>query len=68
MTTFLAQSQPDMGDVLSFKRPEPKPKRIKSLGLGYPKPEDEAAAKAIVDAMALHHGLDIEILPEDDAS
>jgi hypothetical protein len=56
-----------MGDVLDFKRPAPKPKRkqVKSDNLTYPTDKDLAESKAITDALALHHGLDVEIIPED---
>jgi hypothetical protein len=56
-----------MGDVLDFKRPAPKPKRkqVKSDNLAYPTDRDLVESKAITDALALHHGLDVEIIPED---
>jgi hypothetical protein len=42
-------------------------KPLSSHDLGYPKPEDEAAAKALVDAFAMR-GLEVEIVPEDDGA
>jgi hypothetical protein len=57
-----------MGDVLDFKRPVPKQKRIRSHDLGYPKPEDEHAARALIKSLGMAHGLDIEIIPEDDGA
>jgi hypothetical protein len=60
-----------MGDVLLWRpRPSSQPKPTKPLSshdLGYPKPEDEAAAKALVEAFAMQ-GLDVEIVPEDDGA
>jgi hypothetical protein len=59
-----------MGDVLPFQLPAPKPKRkqLKSDNLTYPTDKDLAESKAITDALALHHGLDVEIIPEDDGA
>jgi hypothetical protein len=59
-----------MGDVLLW-RPRPsnqsKPTRpLKSDNLAYPSDKDMADAKAITDALALHHGLDVEVLPSED--
>jgi hypothetical protein len=61
-----------MGDVLLWRPRPSKPKTepmkpLSSHDLGYPKPEDEAAAKALVDAFAMQ-GLEVEIVPEDDGA
>lgn len=53
-----------MGDVLKF-RPRPKPegpqKTIDYDNFGYPRPADEAAAMALVDAISLR-GVDAEFV------
>jgi hypothetical protein len=58
-----------MGDVLLW-RPRPSKssptKPLKSDNLAYPSDKDMAEAKAITDALALHHGLDVEVLPSED--
>jgi hypothetical protein len=59
-----------MGEVLMFApRSHSKPaktKPLKSDNLAYPSDKDMADAKAITDALALHHGLDVEVLPPAD--
>jgi hypothetical protein len=56
-----------MGDVLDFKPLAPRRRKVRSHDLGYPKPEDEQAAKSLIDALSMR-GLDIEIIPEDDGA
>jgi hypothetical protein len=63
-----------MGDVILFtprshSQPKSAPmKPLKSDNLAYPTDKDLAEAKAITDALSLHHGLDVEIVPEDDGA
>jgi hypothetical protein len=61
-----------MGDVLLWRPRPSKPKTepmkpLKSDNLAYPSDKDMAESKAITDALRLHHGLDVEIVPEDGA-
>jgi hypothetical protein len=60
----------NMGEVLMFtprSHSQTAPtKPLKSDNLAYPSDKDVSDAKAITDALALHHGLYVEILPQDD--
>jgi hypothetical protein len=61
-----------MGDVLLWRPRQSNQsktaptKPLKSDNLAYPSDKDMADAKAITDALALHHGLDVEVLPSED--
>lgn len=57
-----------MGDVILWRpRPHGQRKPLRSDDLAYPKPADEDAAQALIDAFALR-GLEVEIIPEDDGA
>jgi hypothetical protein len=56
-----------MGDVLDFKRPEPKPRKVKSRDLGYPSEQDVKDAEALASIIA-RRGLEVEIVNEDDGA
>jgi hypothetical protein len=65
-----------MGEVLMFtprSHSQTKPtksapmKPLKADNLDYPKPEDERAAMDLIKALALH-GIEAEIVPEDDGA
>jgi hypothetical protein len=59
-----------MGDILDFKRPEPKPKRKKALAsdnLAYPTEQDQRDAEALASIIA-RRGVEVEIVNEDDGA
>jgi hypothetical protein len=56
-----------MGDVLDFKRPAPKPRKVKSDNVAYPSEQDVKDAEALASIIA-RRGVEVEILNEDDGA